>query len=152
MEKGYPNVYYEQLANLIVKNPSLALKREEVCFYQGRANSFRKVTKVLKGKPQKGKTSFFWTPWFWGINRQKTVEVREETKTEYYSGYLYITNMRIVFKCSVEGFDVMIPKIKSVKQCRDGIKVNIGKKSFSVMTADLNQILYIIDLINKAQR
>ena len=72
----YPNQYYEELANRIIKNPTLRLKPEEVCFYQGPAESFQTITTTHKGKPQGGKLSFFWTPWFWGVKKSaKTVEV-----------------------------------------------------------------------------
>lgn len=62
MSTQYPNQYYAELAGMVIKSPSLALKQGEVCFYEGKAKSYQLVTKVKK-KP-KTKTSLFITPWF----------------------------------------------------------------------------------------
>lgn len=91
------------------------------------------------------------TPWFVGVKRKTNVEVKQETKNEYYKSQLYITNMRMVFRCQVDAFDLMIPAITSINQHRDGIRVISGVNSYDVMTSDVKQVLHIIDLMNKAQ-
>ena len=149
MATKYPNRYYEQLAKLMIENPSLPLKAGEVCFYQGTARSFETHTETTK-KPKK-KTSFFWTPWFWGIKRKKEVIVEEKTETRHYSGKLYLTNMRMVFKCAVDGFDLTIPSITEIKRYRDGFAVVSRRKSYKVKTSDVTEILHIVELMNKAQ-
>lgn len=146
----YPNIYYKELANRIVQNSSLGLKNGEVCFFEGLAKSFKTVVTEKKGKP-KNKLGVFWTPWICGVSNTKTTEVVTETKQNYYGGYLYITNMRIVFKCKVDAFDVMIPSITQVKQYNNGIMVVVGRKEYKVMTSQLNEVLHVFDLINKAQ-
>ncbi len=35
MSAQYSNQYYEELARLIIKSPSLALRQGEVCFFEG---------------------------------------------------------------------------------------------------------------------
>ena len=148
MVEQYPNQYYAELAEMIIKSPSLTMKAGEVCFYEGKAKSYQVVSKIVE-KP-KTKTSFFWTPWFAGVKRKKEVEVRQEHETEYYKGTLYITNMRLVFKCKVDAFDIMIPNITSVNQYRDGIRVISGRNAYDVMTSDVKRVLHIIDIMNKA--
>lgn len=148
MVEQYPNQYYAELAEMIIKSPSLTMKAGEVCFYEGKAKSYQVVSKIVE-KP-KTKTSFFWTPWFAGVKRKKEVEVRQEQETEYYKGTLYITNMRLVFKCKVDAFDIMIPNITSVNQYRDGIRVISGRNAYDVMTSDVKCVLHIIDIMNKA--
>lgn len=149
MSNQYPNVYYEQLVQMIIKNPSLKLKSGEVCFYEGKAKSYQQVTKTIK-KP-KTKTSFFWTPWVAGIKRKKEIEVKHVSDTEYYKGTLYITNMRVVFNCQVDAFDLYIPSITKIEQHCDGIRVVSNNHFFDVMTKDVSNILNVIDTINKAQ-
>ncbi|MBE7084119.1 MAG: hypothetical protein E7373_05945 [Clostridiales bacterium] len=148
MAEQYPNQYYAELAEMIIKSPSLTTKSGEVCFYEGKAKSYQVVSKIVE-KP-KTKTSFFWTPWFAGIKRKKEVEVRQEQETEYYKGTLYITNMRIVFKCKVDAFDLPINAITTIKQYRDGIRVVSGTRAFDVMTKEVAQVLHIIEIMNKA--
>lgn len=148
MAEQYPNQYYAELAEMIIKSPSLTMKAGEVCFYEGKAKSYQVVSKIVE-KP-KTKTSFFWTPWFAGVKRKKEVEVHQEQETEYYKGILYITNMRLVFKCKVDAFDIMIPNITSVNQYRDGIRVISGRNAYDVMTSDVKRVLHIIDIMNKA--
>ena len=145
----YPNVYYEQLSQMIIKNPSLPLKNGEVCFYQGKAKSFKTVTQI-KETPKK-KTSLLLTPWIVGIKRKTQVEVKQENVNEYYNGQLYVTNERIVFSCPVDGFNLSISTISSVKQYKNGIQVISRNASYNVMTSDVKQVLNIIELMNKAQ-
>ena len=149
MSTQYPNIYYEQLTQMVISNPSIPLKNGEVCFYQGKAKSYKVITQI-KETPKK-KTSLLLTPWFVGVKRKTNVEVKQETKNEYYKGQLYITNMRMVFRCQVDAFDLMIPAITSINQHRDGIRVISGVNSYDVMTSDVKQVLHIIDLMNKAQ-
>lgn len=80
MSEQHPNPYYEELAHLVIAKPSVALKKGEVCFYEGKAQSYKTVTKIKK-KPRK-KTSFIITPWFalWG--RKTYVETEKEDVTE----------------------------------------------------------------------
>ena len=59
--------------------------------------------------------------------------------------------MRVVFECVVDGFDLMIPSITTINRYRDGIEVVSGRKKYKVKTPYVNEILYIIDLMNKAQ-
>lgn len=148
MATQYPNQYYAELAGMIIKSPSLSMKEGEVCFYEGKAKSYQVVTKIVE-KP-KTKTSFFLTPWFAGVKRKKEVEVRQEQDTEYYKGTFYMTNMRLVFKCKVDAFDLMIPTVTSVNQHRDGIRVISGRNSYDVMTSDVKQILHVMEIMNKA--
>lgn len=145
----YPNVYYEQLSQMIIKNPSLPIKNGEVCFYQGKAKSFKTVTQI-KETPKK-KTSLLLTPWIVGIKRKTQVEVKQENVNEYYNGQLYVTNERIVFNCPVDGFNLSISTISSVKQYKNGIQVISRNASYNVMTSDVKQVLNIIELMNKAQ-
>lgn len=157
MKKGeknmqYPNRYYAELASMIISNPPIKLREGEVCFYCNNASSFTTITTTKKGKPTGGKTSFFWTPWVMGVKRTgKTVTTTTETHQEYYPGMLYITNMRMIFECQVDAFNLFITNIKCVKQYRNGIEVISGRKSYKVMTNDLPSVLHTIELINKAQ-
>ena len=148
MSAQYPNQYYAELAGMIIKSPSLSMKEGEVCFYEGKAKSYQVVTKIVE-KP-KTKTSFFLTPWFAGVKRKKEVEVRQEQDTEYYKGTFYMTNMRLVFLCKVDAFDLMIPTVTSVNQHRDGIRVISGRNAYDVMTSDVKHILHIMEIMNKA--
>lgn len=144
----YPNQYYAELAGMIVPKPSLALRQGEVCFYEGKAKSYQFVT-TIQEKP-KTKTSLFITPWFAGVKRKKEVRVTEQTDVEYYKGTFYITNMRLVFKCKVDAFDLMIPNVTSVNQHKDGVRIVSGRSSFDVMTTDVTRILHIMEIMNKA--
>lgn len=145
------NMYYDQLTKLIIAKPSIQLMQGEVCFYQGDAKSYQEVPKFVQEKG-KTKTSFFITPWLSGITRKKEADkIRQETETEYFRGQLYITNMRLVFVCQVNGFNLMIPTITKINRHKDGIRVISGNQSFDVMTKDVQRVLYIIDLMNKAQ-
>lgn len=145
----YPNEYYEQLAQLVIKYPNLSTRNEEVCFYQGDAQTFKTTSREVE-KPKK-KTSFLITPWFVGVKRKKTVEVKQETKTKYFRGQLFITNMRVVFKCPANGFDLLLTEISGVSHNDKGIIVSSGRNKYNVLTSDVEEILRIMTLMNNAQ-
>lgn len=145
------NSYYEQLSQMIIQKPSLPMKNGEVCFYEGSAKSYRKITRSVQ-KKGKTKTSFLITPWVVGVKRKKEPgAIKQQTETEYYKGKLFVTNMRIVFNCQVDAFNLMIPSITQIRQFKDGMRVVSGNRSYDVMTSDIKKILHIIDLMNKAQ-
>ena len=48
MSSQYPNQYYAELAEMIIKSPSLAMKAGEVCFYEGKAKSYQVVSKIVE--------------------------------------------------------------------------------------------------------
>ncbi len=148
MNTQYPNQYYAELAGMIIKSPSLSLKQGEVCFYEGKAKSYQTVTRV-KEIP-KTKTSLFITPLFAGLKRKKEISVAEETNTEYYKGTFYITNMRLVFKCKVDAFDLMVSNAISVNRYRNGVRVISGGRAYDVMTSEVSRVLHIMDIMNKA--
>ena len=66
-------------------------------FIKEMQNPYKVITQT-KETPKK-KTSLLLTPWLVGVKKKTSVEVEQETKNEYYTGQLYITNMRMVFKC-----------------------------------------------------
>ena len=51
MAEQYPNQYYAELAEMIIKTPSLTMKAGEVCFYEGKAKSYQVVSKIVE-KPK----------------------------------------------------------------------------------------------------
>ena len=152
MNQQYPNKYYEELSKMIISHPQLRLNREEVCFYQGDAYSTRQVTTTKKGRKKGGHVSVFVTPWVTGVHKSATTQkITKTTTVERVNGLFFITNMRLVYKCKVGGFDFPITKIKNVHPYTNGIKVYVGKESYPVMSDDANQIMRVIKLINDAQ-
>lgn len=68
-----------------------------------------------------------------------------------YTGRLFVTNMRIVFDCQIDGFDVLISRVRQVKRYSNGISVRAGFSEYKVLTGDVQEVLHVISLINEAQ-
>lgn len=147
---NYEMSAYGQLEQRIVNNPSISLKEGEVCFYQKKASAFHQKN-VVTGTKSNGV----------GVSLRiaKGLSVRtggggsttiRENVNEYFDGTLYITNMRMILLAPKYGFDVMIPKITSISQRKDGLQIFVGSKCHSVYTNDVKNIIALLGLMNSA--
>lgn len=144
------NTPMEKLQNLVIKDPNINLKKGEVCFYKGSAQSCHIKNVVTGYKAGSSGVSIriakgvsFHTG---GSGKQA---IRENVK-ETYPAELYITNMRMVLVSMKYGFDLSILKIIQSKFHNDYIEIFTGSKSHIVLTNDSKYIEQIILLMNEA--
>lgn len=78
------------------------------------------------------------------LGQSQSVPVSEP---EYTKGILYITNQRIVFVASKNGFDKKIKSLTAVTPYTDGIAFQFGSKSYTILLPDGNIANRVIDLI-----
>lgn len=142
----------EQLYELIIESPDINLKKGEVCFYQGPAQSCKKKTVVtgysgggagVNLRVAKGISIHS------GNNSKKAIR---ETITEKYPGTFYITNYRLILLAEKYGFNASIPTIIQLKQHSDGFILYQTSKTNIFLTKDVKIISEILNLISTAYK
>lgn len=131
-----------------LENVSINLKKDEVCFYMQKAQSIKiknVVTHYESGNTglniKLSKNISYHT----GKNIGKAIR---ENVYEQYPATLYITNMRIILIAEKYGFDLRIDKILSTQVRTDGLIFQIGEKTYSVLTDDVEFIIKLFNLMN----
>jgi len=143
-------VSYSLLEKMIVKNPSISLKKGEVCFYEKKAIAFHQknvVTGTMRSST--GASVRVAKGLSFRIGGGETQNIRENVG-EHYDGILYVTNMRILLLASKYGFEISIPKITSIVQRKDGLQFYVGDKCHNVLTKDVKSIIKLFNTMNQA--
>lgn len=66
---------------------------------------------------------------------------------EYTKGIFYITNQRVVFVATKNGFDKQIKKITAITPYSNGIDLQYGSKTYSLFLPDGDIAKHVLDLI-----
>jgi len=77
-----------------------------------------------------------------------TAEPIEEIVTEQYKGILYVTNKRVIFVCKGHGFDKQYKTLSAVTPYSNGIELQYGSTTYSLLVPDgelLNDVFKIIN-------
>lgn len=122
---------------------NLFLKRGEYCCYIDKAILLvDKTKKVLRHHS-------FSTPGLFEGNRHSfgSGEAKEYIETQQFKAILYITNQRIILQCKDHGFDKSFKYLSAVKPYSNGIELQYGNKTYSLVVPDgtvPNQVIKII--------
>jgi hypothetical protein len=143
---------HEELEEMIVQSPNISLKKGEVCFYQGSAQAAKKKT-VTTG--YKGGSAGVSVRVAKGISVHTGTGKKEavkETVVEKYPGTLYITNQRVILLAEKYGFNATIPTIIQFERFKDGYCIHQTSKSNLFLTADVDKIAHLLDLMAAVQQ
>ena len=76
--------------------------------------------------------------------------IRENQRTTY-TGKLYITNKRVIYSSNNECFDKTFDKITSVTEVNDGIILQIGSTSYSIILNTHTEFVKIFNMVKNNQ-
>lgn len=128
--------------------PNIVLKKDEVCYYEGDAYSYKMKNIIARYERQGGSR---------GIRIAKGITIGRssgvntpirENVVEKYPAKFYITNKRIILVASKYGFDLSVNKITSLKNYADAFEFFCGEKTYTVMTNDVKYIIKLCQLIS----
>lgn len=111
---------------------NLFLKKGEYCCYIDKAILLvDKTKKVLRHHS-------FSTPGLFKGNRHSfgSGETKEYIETQRFKAILYITNQRIILQCKDHGFDKSFKYLSAVKPFSNGIELQYGNKTYSLVVPD----------------
>lgn len=133
-----------KLPNIIVPNINMA--EDETCHYADTGYTFKDKT-VTTGYT--GKSSGV------SIRVMKGLTYRtggsggkaiRETQRTTYPGTLYITNKRVIYNSTNECFDKGFDKITSITEAKDGIILQIGSTSYSIILATHSEFVKVFNM------
>lgn len=154
-QKSYPTVssILPDIAKREIENgrlprltaDNLLLKQGEYCCYIDKALLLvEKTTKTYRHIGTSAPGLFKGTRISFGqgvpLERKETIE---------YRGILYVTNKRVILQCKDNGFDKMHRYLTSVKPYTNGIELQYGNKTYSLVVPDGALATYAIKLANQ---
>lgn len=77
-----------------------------------------------------------------------TAEPIEEIITEQFKGILYVTNRRVIFVSKVNGFDKPYKSLSAVTPYSNGIELQYGSTTYSLLVPDGDLLNAVFKLVN----
>ena len=134
-----------QLPTIIGTNINLA--NDEVCHYADIGYTFKDKT-ITTGYT--GKSSGISIRLMKGLTYRTGGSggkaIKENQRTTY-TGTLYITNKRVIYSSTNECFDKTFDKITSVTEVNDGIILQIGSTSYSIILNTHTEFVKIFNMV-----
>ena len=111
---------------------SIFLKKGEYCVYIDKA--ILMVDKIKRVHKHHGTS----TPGLFEGNRHNwgTGYTKEYTETQQFKAILYITNQRVILQCKDHGFDKQYRYLSAIKPYSNGIELQYGNKTYSIIVPE----------------
>ena len=75
-----------------------------------------------------------------------TQAIRETQRTTY-NGLLYITNQRVIYTSQNNSFDKPFNKITSIMEAKDGLLIQIGSETYSIITKSHSLFMKVFNMV-----
>jgi len=137
------------LPNIIA--PNLNMTENEICCYMEKGYTFKDKT-ITTGYT--GKNSGVSIRVMKGLTYRTGAtggKAIRETQRTTYTGTLYITNKRVVYTSTNECFDKTFDKITSITEAKDGVILQIGSSSYSIILDTHSEFIKVFNMVKKQQ-
>jgi hypothetical protein len=122
----------EKVESLIVKNPGIALKDDEICFFMADAYVGKQVKKTSGYKTSGLHASIHIMKGLSYRIGNTQVTPKQETYWEKIPCRFFVTGNRFIALAAKNGFDVKVDKILDMKLHSDGLILYVGNKTHFV--------------------
>lgn len=137
------------LARLKVDHPNIRLKQGETCYYMGQATSYREKNAVVGYAGENVGVSVRVTENISVHAGKKSTSAIRKNIGEVYVGVFYITDLRVIMLSEKLGFDIPLTELTGVSYYLEGVVLQSGQETFTVLTDDVNVIERIMKLVEK---
>lgn len=135
-----------------IQGTNLNLASGETCCYMDKAYTFKDKT-ITTGYT--GKTGGFSIRIAKGLSYRtgggNSQAIRQTQRTTF-NGILYITTKRIIFTSSNESFDKTFDKITSIQEAQDGLIIQIGSHTYSIITNTHSEFMKVFNLVKNSTK
>lgn len=130
-----------------IQGTNLNLLAGETCCYMDRAYTFKEKT-VTAGYTGGGNgfSVRIAKGLSYHVGGSGSKAIRETQRTTY-NGILYITTRRIIYTSQDKSFDKTFDKITSVQEARDGLIIQIGSNTYSIVTKTHSKFMKIFNIV-----
>lgn len=116
-----------------INTDSVFLKRGEYCVYIDKAILLKdKIRKIHKHYGSSSPGIFFEDI----RHSHGTGYTKEVVETQQFKAILYITNQRIILQCKDNGFDKAYKYLSTMKPYSNGIELQFGNKTYSLIVPE----------------
>lgn len=143
--EGINAIHNGKLPN--IQGTNLNLSNGESCCYMDRAYTFKDKT-VTTGYTggHNGVSIRIMKGLSYHTGKSGSQAVRQTTRTTY-NGILYITTKRIIFTSQDESFDKTFDKITSINEAKDGLIIQIGSHTYSIIVDTHSEFMQVFNLL-----
>ncbi|MBR1413672.1 MAG: TM2 domain-containing protein [Bacilli bacterium] len=136
-----------QLPNIQGTNLNLAV--DETCCYVDKAYTFKDkiITTGYTGKSS-GVNIRIMKGLSYRTGGGNSQAIRQNQRTTY-NGILYITTRRIIYTSQNESFDKTFDKITSVQETSNGIVIQIGSHTYTIITETHSEFMKVFKLVKQ---
>lgn len=134
-----------------IQGTNLNLATGEICCYMDKAYTFsdKTITTGYTGK-RNGVSIRIAKGISYHTGGSGSQAIRETQRTTYH-GILYITTKRVIFTSGKESFDKVFDKITSIQEVQDGLIIQIGSNTYSIVTKTHKEFMKVFNLIKDTQ-
>ncbi len=134
-----------RLPNIAISN--LNLSKDEICHYADIGYTFKDkiITTGYTGKSS-GVSLRLMKGLTYRTGGSGGKAIRETQRTTY-KGVIYITNKRVIYSSTNECFDKTFDKITSVIEAKDGIILQIGSSSYSIILNTHSEFIKVFNMV-----
>ena len=134
-----------------ITNSPVALKADEHCFYAGRAcgGRVKTITTGYTGA-NKGYSLRLMKNFTYHSGGSVSQAVRQRVLDMSPQGTFVITSNRFILLTTQYGFEIPGHKVSNIELHTDAITIYAGNKSHIVMTNDVKQIAFVVNLLSAA--
>lgn len=130
-----------------IQGTNLNLASDETCCYMDKAYTFKDktITTGYTGK-HNGVSIRIAKGLSYHTGGSGSKAIRETQRTTY-NGILYITTKRVIYTSENESFDKNFDKITSIQEAKDGLIIQIGSNTYSIVTNTHTEFMKVFNLI-----
>lgn len=135
----------------IITGTNINLANDEVCHYADIGYTFKDkiITTGYTGKSN-GISIRLMKGLTYRTGGSGGKAIRENQRTTY-TGTLYITNKRVIYSSTNECFDKTFDKVTSITEVKDGIILQIGSTSYSIILNTHAEFVKIFNMVKNNQ-
>jgi len=134
-----------------IQGTNLNLAKGETCCYMDKAYTFTDKTITTGYSGKRNGISFRvakGVSYHTGASGSQAIR---ETQRTTYNGILYLTTKRIIFTSEKDSFDKVFEKITSIQEAKDGLIIQIGSKSYSIITKTHSEFMKVFNMLKELE-
>lgn len=130
-----------------IQDTNLNLSNNEICCYMDNAYTFKDKT-ITTGYTggHNGVSIRIMKGLSYRVGGSGSKAIRQTTRIKY-DGILYITTKRIIYSSQQESFDKTFDKITSITEAQDGIIIQIGSHTYSIVVDTHTEFMQVYNLV-----
>ncbi|MBQ2917120.1 MAG: TM2 domain-containing protein [Clostridia bacterium] len=132
------------LPNIVV--PNINMSEDEICHYADKGYTYKDKTITTGYTGKSNGVSIKITDGLTYRTGGSGSKAIRETQRTTYTGTLCITSKRVIYTSNNECFDKTFDKITSIIEAKDGIILQIGSKSYSIIVETHSEFIKVFNM------